>query len=228
MESVEDVQFGPFQLKQHDERLWRGEETIVLRPKSLAVLRYLLERPGRAVDKEDLLQAVWPDGTVAGRYRFRHALYQEVLYDRMSARRRIQLHHRIGEREETGYREQAWEHAAALAVHFERGRDYARALQYLQQAAENALRRAAWQEAIRHLTTALALLKTLSDTGRAGAAGIGLTDRPGPSLDRHQGLCRSRGATRLQPRPGTLSAGGRRAAALSGAVGAVCLLLWTG
>lgn len=25
MESVEDVRFGPFQLKQRDERLWRGE-----------------------------------------------------------------------------------------------------------------------------------------------------------------------------------------------------------
>lgn len=60
MVSVEDVRFGPFQLNWRDERLWREGEAIVLRPKSFAVLRYLLERPGRAVEKEDLLQAVWP------------------------------------------------------------------------------------------------------------------------------------------------------------------------
>ena len=30
-------------------------------------------------------QVVWPDGTVAAGFRFRHALYQEVLYDRLPA-----------------------------------------------------------------------------------------------------------------------------------------------
>src|SRR5262249_12814253 len=60
MEDVEAVRFGPFQLRQRDERLWRGEDAIVLRSKSLAVLRYLLARPGQVIDKEELLQAVWP------------------------------------------------------------------------------------------------------------------------------------------------------------------------
>ena len=49
------------------------------------------------------------------------------------------MHHAIGVCEETGYGAQAGERAAALAVHFQRGRDYARAVRYLQQAAENAL-----------------------------------------------------------------------------------------
>jgi len=40
------------------------------------------------------------DGTVAGRYRFTHALYQEVAYQRLPAARRVQLHRRIGAREE--------------------------------------------------------------------------------------------------------------------------------
>ena len=35
--------------------------------------------------------AVWPDGTVAGRYGFLHALYQEVLYERLPAGRRRQV-----------------------------------------------------------------------------------------------------------------------------------------
>src|SRR6185295_7503536 len=42
------------------------------------------------------LQAVgeqdWPDGTVAGSYRFGHALYQQVLYRRVAAARRVRLH----------------------------------------------------------------------------------------------------------------------------------------
>ena len=60
MANADGVRFGPFQLNLRDECLWRGEEAIVLRAKSLAVLRYLLARPGRVVEKEELLQAVWP------------------------------------------------------------------------------------------------------------------------------------------------------------------------
>ena len=66
----------------------------------------------------------WPDGTIAARYGFVHALYQEVLYEQISASRRVRLHRQIGEREEQAYGEQAREIAAELAVHFEQGRDY--------------------------------------------------------------------------------------------------------
>ena len=109
-------------------------------------------------------QSDWPDGTVAGRYGFIHPLYQNVLYDRVTVGRRLQLHRRIGERQEAGYQERTGGIAAELAVHFEQGRDYRRAVQYLWQAAENALRRCAYQEAINHLIKGLALLKTLPDT----------------------------------------------------------------
>jgi DNA-binding winged helix-turn-helix (wHTH) protein/predicted ATPase len=108
--------------------------------------------------------ADWPDGTVASRYSFLHALYQEVLYERIPARRRQRLHQRIGEQEEHAYGARAKEIAAELAVHFEQGRDYRKAVQYLQQAGENATQRSAYVEAITHLTTALELLKMLPDT----------------------------------------------------------------
>jgi class 3 adenylate cyclase/predicted ATPase len=104
--------------------------------------------------------ANWPDGTVAERYGFLHAFYQEVLYQRLTARRRQQLHQQIGEREEQGYGERAKEIAAGLALHFERGHDYRKAIQYLQQASENALRRSAYREALSLLTKGLNLLKT--------------------------------------------------------------------
>lgn len=45
-------------------RLQRGQEDVALRPKSLALLTYLLENPGRVVDKEELIAAVWPTSIV--------------------------------------------------------------------------------------------------------------------------------------------------------------------
>ena len=77
----------------------------------------------RARGKEE-----WPDGTMATRYQFRHALYQEVFYERIPAARRSSLHRRIGERTEAAYGAQAKEIAAELAVHFEWGREYRKAV----------------------------------------------------------------------------------------------------
>jgi predicted ATPase len=108
--------------------------------------------------------ADWPDGAVATQYGFRHALYQEVLYGRIPASRRQRLHQRIGEREEQAYGERAREMAAELAVHFERGREYRKAIQYLQYAGENATQRSAYGEAIAHFTKGLELLQPLPDT----------------------------------------------------------------
>jgi predicted ATPase len=108
--------------------------------------------------------AEWPDGTVAARYQFLHALYQEVFYERIPAARRSRLHRLIGERTEAAYGTQVREIAAELAVHFERGRDTKRAIRYLQQAGENARRRSAHQEASSLLIKGLELLKTLPDT----------------------------------------------------------------
>lgn len=107
---------------------------------------------------------VWPDGTVASRYSFAHVLYAQVLYERMGAKRRVQLHQRIGQRLEVAYAMQADEVAVELAVHFERGREYQRAIQSLEQAARKALRRGAPREATHHLRTALRLLEFLPDT----------------------------------------------------------------
>jgi predicted ATPase len=104
------------------------------------------------------------DGTITGRYGFVHALYQQVLYERLAAVRRTRLHRRIGEWEEQAFGTRVGEHATELAMHFERGRDYPRAVHYLGQAAENAMRRNAYQEAIALLNRALGTLKLLPDT----------------------------------------------------------------
>lgn len=90
----------------------------------------------------------WPDGTVTECYGWRHAVHQEVVYARVPEGRRLRLHRRIGAREETGYGAWVSERAAALAMHFERGRDPGRAVRYRHQAAETALQRHAYREAI--------------------------------------------------------------------------------
>jgi predicted ATPase len=106
----------------------------------------------------------WPDGTVSGRYGFVHALYQQVVYERLPVGRQMQLHRRIGRRLEVGYGAQATERAAALAMHFERGHDPVRAVRYMQQAADNALQCYACQEASDWLRRGLALLNALPET----------------------------------------------------------------
>ena len=106
----------------------------------------------------------WPDGTVATRYNFLHAMYQDTLYERVPVGRRVHLHKRIGERQEAAYGERAREIATELAVHFERGQDSRRAVSYLQQAADTAIERSAHQEAVHLLTHGLDLLQTWPDS----------------------------------------------------------------
>lgn len=106
----------------------------------------------------------WPDGTVATRYEFIHSLYRHSLYERVTAAKRVQLHQRIGERQEQGYGNQANEIASELALHFERGRDIRRALHYRLQAAHNAVHLFAYQEAGSHLAKGMELLAHLNDT----------------------------------------------------------------
>jgi DNA-binding winged helix-turn-helix (wHTH) protein/tetratricopeptide (TPR) repeat protein len=105
----------------------------------------------------------WPDGTVSTRFRFRHGLYREAVYARLTAARRSRLHHRIGERQEAAYGARAIEIASELARHFEQGRNFGRALHYREQAARNALRRSAPREAIEHLSAGLEILGRLPE-----------------------------------------------------------------
>jgi len=107
---------------------------------------------------------VLPNGQAVGRFGFVHAVYRHVLYERMSASRRMQLHRRIGLRGEELYGDRTSEIAAELAMHFEEASDYARAVRYLHQAAVNALHRSAYREAIVVSRRGLELLATLPDT----------------------------------------------------------------
>jgi predicted ATPase len=129
----------------------------------------------------------WPDGTIAARYGFVHALYQEVLYEQIPASRRTRLHRQIGEREEAGYGDRAREIAAELAVHFEQGRDYRKAVEYRQQAGENAQRRNANQGAADHFIAGLELLKHWPQTAERAQHELTLLTTLGPVLSTTRG-----------------------------------------
>ena len=104
-----------------------------------------------------------PNGEVMPRYGFIHALYQNVLYERVPAARRVELHRRIGEQGAELYGERVSEIAAELAMHFERSSNYRRAIKYLRLAAENDIRRFAYQEAIVLARRGLQMLAKLPD-----------------------------------------------------------------
>ncbi|MGH8069347.1 MAG: AAA family ATPase, partial [Candidatus Entotheonellia bacterium] len=59
MEQEHSLTFGPFRLEPTRGRVWQGDQATTLRPRSLAMLRYLLEHPGRLVTKAELRQHVW-------------------------------------------------------------------------------------------------------------------------------------------------------------------------
>jgi predicted ATPase len=100
----------------------------------------------------------------------------------MTTRQRITQHRRVGERLETAYGTRVQEIAAELALRFEEGRDYNRALQYRWQAGTNATRRHAHQEAIIHFAKALDLLAFLPDARERKHLELGLRIVLGGSL----------------------------------------------
>lgn len=53
--------FGRFELRAGEHVLTRGGERVVLSPKAFDLLRVLVERHGRVLDKRELLDALWPD-----------------------------------------------------------------------------------------------------------------------------------------------------------------------
>jgi DNA-binding winged helix-turn-helix (wHTH) protein/tetratricopeptide (TPR) repeat protein len=105
-----------------------------------------------------------PNGEVVTRFGFIHALYQNVLYDRLPVGRRVKLHRLIAERGEEVFGKRAVEISAELAMHFERGRNYTRAAHYFKSGANNAIRRFAYQEAVDLARRGIELLEKLPDT----------------------------------------------------------------
>jgi DNA-binding SARP family transcriptional activator len=106
----------------------------------------------------------WIDGQRVSQYRFRHILFQRYLYNSLDEVERAYLHAAVGNKLEALYQGQAEAKAAIagqLAWHFQEAGISAKAIGYLHQAGDRAVRLCAYQEGIAHLSRALELLLTL-------------------------------------------------------------------
>jgi predicted ATPase/DNA-binding winged helix-turn-helix (wHTH) protein len=105
----------------------------------------------------------WPDGSVAGRYAFRHAIGHDTVYERLPPGRRAAMHRRVAARLETVLGAGVGDAAAEVAMHFELGREPGRAIRHRHRAGQIASQRGASIEAAAHLTRALELLVAQAD-----------------------------------------------------------------
>src|SRR4029077_18376923 len=97
-------------------------------------------------------------------YSFKHALIQDVAYNSVLAERRKLLHERTAAAIETLYAERRDDYVSELAHHYGRSGNAARAVEYLERAAMQSARRAAYVEAVDRLTEGLTQLRTLPVT----------------------------------------------------------------
>src|SRR5262245_54233328 len=109
------IEFPPFRLDPQTGRLWRGNHPVALRPKAWAMLRYLLERPGELVAKDELQAAVWGDTCVSDDTLTRTlAELRRALHDDAKAPRIIETVHRRGVRFVARLRRRGVEDRAAV------------------------------------------------------------------------------------------------------------------
>lgn len=118
------------------------------------VVRELLER--RGVERA-------PDGALASRYGFRHAVYRSVLHEGIPVGQRQQWHRRVAAELERRHAHDLAPVAAELALHFEQGRDDRASIRMLALAAQTAILRSAHREAHGYLTRALTAVASLPD-----------------------------------------------------------------
>jgi predicted ATPase len=105
-------------------------------------------------------QALYPELE----YTFKHALTQEVAYGSLLIERRQAIHERAAEAIEALFGAGLPEHYAELAHHYSHSRNTEKTIAYSELAGQWAIQHSADAEAIKHLTTALELLKSLPDS----------------------------------------------------------------
>lgn len=111
-------------------------------------------------------ETLWPNGSLSGRYVFRHSLYQRVLYDDLAPAVRADAHRRVAGALIDAFGSQVTEVAAVLADHFDRGHMASEATDYHMMAARAAGQRHASRDALAHFHRALDLQKAAGDEER--------------------------------------------------------------
>jgi DNA-binding NtrC family response regulator/predicted ATPase/class 3 adenylate cyclase len=136
---------------------------------ALSLLTQVVDQPEAALQRQLLdLQAAEllyeQPGLPVPKYVFKHVLTQDVAYASLPQERRREVHERAAQAVEMLFHDRLGEHYSALAHHYSRSGNTAKAVYYLQQAGHQAEQRSAYAEAISHLIRALELLPSLPDT----------------------------------------------------------------
>ncbi|HKA17933.1 MAG TPA: AAA family ATPase [Blastocatellia bacterium] len=99
MDQKKYISFGEYLLDETNEILWRGSQTISMRPKVFALLKFLLMHAGELVTKEQLLDALWPN-TYVGDAVLKDSVREirDVLRDNARKPKYIETAHRRGYR----------------------------------------------------------------------------------------------------------------------------------
>jgi predicted ATPase/class 3 adenylate cyclase len=116
------------------------------------------------------------------RYLFKHALIQEAAYQSLLKSTRQQYHQRSAQVLAAQFPEIVETQPELVAHHYTEAGLSAQAISYWQRAGQRAVERSANQEAIRHLTTGLALLATLPETPARAQQELDLQIAQGPAL----------------------------------------------
>jgi len=116
------------------------------------------------------------------RYRFRHILFQHYLYSSLDIVEQAFLHEMVGNTLERLYAGQTDAIAVQLARHFRVAELKTKAVFYLSQAGNQAMRLSANEEAVAHFTEAVTLLKTCPETVERTEQELDLQTSLGPAL----------------------------------------------
>jgi len=154
-------------------------------------------------------------------YLFKHALIQEAAYQSLLKSTRQQYHPRIAQVLAERFPETAETQPELLAHHCTEAGLSAQAIAYWQHAGQPRPRTLGHARSGSAPHERAGGARHPSRHPRACSAGAGHADHPGPRVDDHQGLYNPGSGTRLYAGTRALPAGGRRAAALPDAVGAV-------
>src|SRR5277367_3203367 len=150
---------------------------------SLALAREVIKQPedelNRMLSDLQLAEFIYEQPAVGDvEYTFKHALTQEVAYNSLLTERRKTLHERVGSVIETLYSDSLDDHVDQLAHHYRRSVNAAKAIQYMSRAAEQAVARNAFNQAVVGYKDGLARLSGIADQAererREAALQVGL------------------------------------------------------
>jgi class 3 adenylate cyclase/tetratricopeptide (TPR) repeat protein len=123
-----------------------------------------LLRSLKALKEAELLyeRGIYPRSS----YIFRHALTREVVYESLLAKRRRQLHQRIGTAMEEIYTDHLLEHCEMLSEHFLQSEDFVKSADYARMAGKKAEKVASLTDAIFHVKKRIHCLEKLPGSVR--------------------------------------------------------------